>query len=136
MTWISRFLVPDIYRRRPMCESSIISTEGIINEKHLIYELRGIWSHLVRHLWVRHVANIMYVSPTYLHWGIWRIWSRPASYPIGTRGSFLGVNRPGCEADHSPSYSAEVKEWVELYLHSTNTPSWRGAQLKTQGWWW
>jgi hypothetical protein len=23
--------------------------------------------------------------------------------------------------------SAEVKEWVELYLHSPNTPSWRGA---------
>jgi hypothetical protein len=37
----------------------------------------------------------------------------------------------GCEADHSPLSSAEVKEWVELYLHSPNTPSWRGAQL---GW--
>jgi hypothetical protein len=34
----------------------------------------------------------------------------------------------GCEADHSPPSSAEVKEWVEL----TYTPpyaSWRGAQL-------
>jgi hypothetical protein len=41
----------------------------------------------------------------------------------------LGVRRPGREADHSPS-SAKVKEWVELYLHSPNTPSWRGAQLK------
>jgi hypothetical protein len=30
----------------------------------------------------------------------------------------------------SPPSSAEVKEWVELYLHSPNTPSWRGAQLK------
>jgi len=29
---------------------------------------------------------------------------------------------------HQPS--AEVKECVELYLHSPNTPSWRGAQLK------
>jgi hypothetical protein len=29
----------------------------------------------------------------------------------------------------SPPSSAEVKEWVELYLHSPNTPSWRGAQL-------
>jgi hypothetical protein len=29
---------------------------------------------------------------------------------------------------HSPPSSAEVKEWVELYLHSPNTPSWRGAQ--------
>jgi hypothetical protein len=42
----------------------------------------------------------------------------------------LGVKRPGREADHSPSSSAEVKEWVELYIHFPNTPSWRGAQLK------
>jgi hypothetical protein len=35
----------------------------------------------------------------------------------------------GREADHSPPSSAEVKEWVELYLHYPNTPSWRGAQL-------
>jgi hypothetical protein len=36
----------------------------------------------------------------------------------------------GREADHSPPSSAEVKEWVELYLHSPNTPSWRVAQLR------
>jgi hypothetical protein len=30
----------------------------------------------------------------------------------------LGVKRPGSEADYSPPSSAEVKEWVELYLHS------------------
>jgi hypothetical protein len=40
----------------------------------------------------------------------------------------LGVKRPGREADHSPPSSAEVKKWVELYLHSPNTPPWRGAQ--------
>jgi hypothetical protein len=34
------------------------------------------------------------------------------------------------ETDHSPPSSAEVKEWVELYLHSLNAPSWRGAHLK------
>jgi hypothetical protein len=34
----------------------------------------------------------------------------PASYPVGTRGSFPGVKRPGREADHSPPSSAEVKE--------------------------
>jgi hypothetical protein len=40
----------------------------------------------------------------------------------------------GREADHSPPSSAEVKEWIELYLHSPNTPSWRGAQLgRAQG---
>jgi hypothetical protein len=42
----------------------------------------------------------------------------------------LGVKRPGREANYSPPSSAEVTECVELYLHSPNTPSWRGAQLK------
>jgi hypothetical protein len=42
----------------------------------------------------------------------------------------LGVKWPGCEADHSPPSTAEVKECVELYLHSPNTPLWHGAQLK------
>jgi hypothetical protein len=42
----------------------------------------------------------------------------------------LGVRRPGREADHSPPFSAEVEEFVELYLHSPNTLSWRGTQLK------
>jgi hypothetical protein len=49
-----------------------------------------------------------------------------ASYPMGTRGSFPGVKRSGRKADHSPPSSAEVKECVELYLHSPNTPPWRG----------
>jgi hypothetical protein len=56
--------------------------------------------------------------------------AHPASNPMGTKGSFPGVKRPGREADHSPPSSDEVKEWVELYLHSRNTPSWHGAQLK------
>jgi hypothetical protein len=42
----------------------------------------------------------------------------------------VGIKRPGREADHSPPSSAEVKECVELYFHSHNTPSWRDAQLK------
>jgi hypothetical protein len=42
----------------------------------------------------------------------------------------LGVKRPGRETDHSPSSSAELKEWVEIYLHSPNTPAWRVAQFK------
>jgi hypothetical protein len=44
--------------------------------------------------------------------------AHPASYPMGTRGSFPGIKRPGREADHSHPSSAEVKEYVELYLHS------------------
>jgi hypothetical protein len=39
----------------------------------------------------------------------------------------LGVKRPGREADHSFPSSAEVKEWVELHLHSPITLSWRDA---------
>jgi hypothetical protein len=35
--------------------------------------------------------------------------AQPASYPMGTRGSSLGVKRPGREADHSPPSNAEVK---------------------------
>jgi hypothetical protein len=35
--------------------------------------------------------------------------AHPASYSIGTRGFSLGVKQPGCEADHSPPSSAEVK---------------------------
>jgi hypothetical protein len=41
-----------------------------------------------------------------------------------------GVKRPGRESDHSLPSSADVKECVELYLHSSDTSSWRGAQLK------
>jgi hypothetical protein len=36
--------------------------------------------------------------------------AHPASYPMGTRGSFPGgKERLGCDADHSPPSSAEVK---------------------------
>jgi hypothetical protein len=52
--------------------------------------------------------------------------SHPASYPMTNRGSFSAVKRPS----HSPPPSFEVKQWVGLYLHSPNTPAWRGgAQL-------
>jgi hypothetical protein len=36
--------------------------------------------------------------------------AHPASYPMGTGGSFPSVKRPGREADHSPPASAEVKK--------------------------
>jgi hypothetical protein len=54
----------------------------------------------------------------------------PAQPPIqwvpGTLS--LGVKGPGREAGHSSPSSAEVKECVELYLHSPNTPSWRSVK--------
>jgi hypothetical protein len=42
----------------------------------------------------------------------------PAYYPMEIRGSLPGVERLGLAADQSPPSSAEVKECVELYLHS------------------
>jgi hypothetical protein len=36
----------------------------------------------------------------------------------------------GNKTHFSPGLEVEVKESVEIYLHSPNTPSWRGAQLK------
>jgi hypothetical protein len=44
--------------------------------------------------------------------------AHPASYPTGTRGSFLGGKAAGREAHHSPPSSAEVKS-VWTY---TSTP--------------
>jgi hypothetical protein len=41
----------------------------------------------------------------------------------------LGVMRPGPETDPSPISSAD-QECVELCLHSSNTPTWLGAQFK------
>jgi hypothetical protein len=53
--------------------------------------------------------------------------AHPTSYPVVTVVSFPGVKRPGREANYSPPFSAEVKECVELYLHSPNTSSQRGV---------
>jgi hypothetical protein len=36
--------------------------------------------------------------------------AHPASYPMGIRGSFLGIKRPGRETDHSSPSKTEVKE--------------------------
>jgi hypothetical protein len=42
----------------------------------------------------------------------------------GCRAFFPWVNRPGRGFNHSPKYSLEVKERVELYLCSPCRPSW------------
>jgi hypothetical protein len=54
--------------------------------------------------------------------------AHPASYPVGTGGSFPGVKaRPGRDADHSLPSSDEVKYEEELYLLFPQTPPWHVA---------
>jgi hypothetical protein len=56
--------------------------------------------------------------------------NRPASYPMGTRGSYAGIKWPGREADHSSPSSAEVKNaWS--YTSTPHTSSWCGALSST-----
>jgi hypothetical protein len=52
--------------------------------------------------------------------------AHPASYPMGTGGSFPGVKSPGSEADHPHPYSAEVKTGGPPLPH---TSLWRRAKL-------
>jgi hypothetical protein len=40
------------------------------------------------------------------------------------------MKRLGHEVDHLSPSNAEVKECMELYLHSPNMPSWCDAQFK------
>jgi hypothetical protein len=56
--------------------------------------------------------------------------AHPASYPMGTRGSFPGGKAAGAWIWLLTSIQCRGQESVELYLHSLNKPSWCGAQLK------
>jgi hypothetical protein len=55
-----------------------------------------------------------------------------ASYPMGTRGSFLKGKRPGREADHPPPSCAEVKN-VWSYTFPPQYAFIARCSLKTQG---
>jgi hypothetical protein len=89
---------------------SRVSSVGIVNDYGLDYRMSG----------VRIPAGAGNLS---LHHCVQTgSGAHPASYPMGTRGSF-----PGGKAHHSPPSSAEVKECVQLYVHSPSTFSWRGA---------
>jgi hypothetical protein len=50
----------------------------------------------------------------------------PASNPMGTGDSYIGVKQPGREADHSPPFSAEAKN-SEAVFALPHTSSWLGA---------
>jgi hypothetical protein len=44
--------------------------------------------------------------------------AQPASYPMGPGALAQGVKRPGRGADHSPPATAQIKENVDVYIHS------------------
>jgi hypothetical protein len=53
-----------------------------------------------------------------------QLWAHIVSYPMGVLGDFSGVKQLGHETDHSPPYSAEVKNNgaippLSLRLHGT-----------------
>jgi len=48
-----------------------------------------------------------------------QIWGPPSLLSNGYQGIFhLGVKQPGSETDHSSPSSVNIKECMELYLHS------------------
>ena len=49
--------------------------------------------------------------------------AHPASHTMGT-GSFPGVKRMGRGFEHSSPSSSQVKERVQLYIHSPSGTSW------------
>jgi hypothetical protein len=59
-----------------------------------------------------------------------RVQTDPASYPRGTTSSFPGGKAAGSWSWSFTSSYFRVREYVELYFHSPNMPSWHGAQLQ------
>jgi hypothetical protein len=49
--------------------------------------------------------------------------AHPVSYPMVPGALSPRAKWSGREANHSPPSNAEVKEYVELYIHSLNTSS-------------
>jgi hypothetical protein len=74
-------------------------------------------------IWRRRFSCIGYKA-----WNEIGIWSRIVCKDLKEGGEFcLKV------LSRYPPTSAEIKECMELCLHSPNTPPWRGAQLKNSG---
>jgi hypothetical protein len=67
-----------------------------------------------------HACNVETVFLSRVRFPASRTALGPTQLPIQwvARALSLEVKQPRREADHSPPSSAEVKEWVELYLHS------------------
>jgi len=53
-----------------------------------------------------------------------QLWGPPASYPVGTGGSYHGGKVARCESDYSPPSSAEVKNAWSYTSTLQSTLSW------------
>jgi len=69
------------------------------------------------------------VLSTFRHCTMTDSGAHPASYPMGTRGSFPGIKAPRTWSWLLTSILCRGQECVELYLHSPSTSSWRGSWL-------
>jgi hypothetical protein len=59
--------------------------------------------------------------------------AHPASYPMGSRGSFPGGKAAGAQSWPLTSNYCRGRRMSGAIFPLPNTPSWRGDQLKTQG---
>jgi hypothetical protein len=59
--------------------------------------------------------------------------AQPVSYPMGTGALSLGLKRPGREADHSPTSSAEIKNaWSYTALPQHAFVTWCSVKAQEQ----
>jgi hypothetical protein len=76
--------------------------------------------------------GIFFSSPQHPDW----LWGPPSLYLMDTGGCFLGVKRPGPEADYSPSSIAEVKKaWNYIWTpHTWRRVAWLSTRYVCIAW--
>jgi hypothetical protein len=70
-------------------------------EDFLFTETRQYWT--VKEMWSGSPEEQAIPFSKRLH----RLWGHSTVHSVDTRGSFVGINRPGREANHSPAFNAE-----------------------------
>jgi hypothetical protein len=99
-----------------MCQTVLIST--------VCYRAAGQLSRYSDWLRVRRSGDRIPVRGKIFRTRTDRPWGPPSLLHSGYRVCFPGEKRPGRDVDHPPPSSAEIKESVELHIHSRSGPSW------------